>query len=388
MKILVIAPTPFFADRGCHTRIYEEAKALIRLGHEIKIVTYHLGNNKHELDIHRIINIPWYHKLSAGPSWHKIYLDILLFFKACRVNQKFKADIIHGHLHEGALIGVCLRYFLKKPVLFDYQGSLTNEIVSHGFTNKESLVFKLFKSIELFIDRQVDFIIVSAGFMKQAIVDNFLISKDKIQVVEDGVDTTLYQNINGQYLIEKLKLPKKKLIVYTGYLSEYQGIDLLIEAAKLLSTKRDDFHFLIVGYPEENYQNLVKVANLSSRFTFTGKVDYRYINDYLSVADIGISPKISETEGNLKLYSYMACKLPAIVFDKSVNRDILGEFGFYAKEQTAISLADKVSEVLDYDVIYLQNIGQSLFDRVSGLYHWDKLILKIDSFYNFLKDKK
>ena len=33
MRIMMIAPTPFFADRGCHTRIYGEITALQRLGH-------------------------------------------------------------------------------------------------------------------------------------------------------------------------------------------------------------------------------------------------------------------------------------------------------------------------------------------------------------------
>ena len=41
----MLAPTPYFADRGCHVRIYEEARALIGLGHEVRIVTYHLGRD-------------------------------------------------------------------------------------------------------------------------------------------------------------------------------------------------------------------------------------------------------------------------------------------------------------------------------------------------------
>lgn len=104
----MVAPTPFFADRGCHARIYEEALALLRLGHKVKVVTYHLGKDKDNLDVYRIVKIPWYKKLSAGPSWHKIYLDILLFFKALKVQRSFKADILHGHLHEGAMIAIFL----------------------------------------------------------------------------------------------------------------------------------------------------------------------------------------------------------------------------------------------------------------------------------------
>ena len=35
-KVLALAPTPFFSDRGCHIRIYEESKALKRLGWNLR----------------------------------------------------------------------------------------------------------------------------------------------------------------------------------------------------------------------------------------------------------------------------------------------------------------------------------------------------------------
>ena len=78
----MLAPTPFFADRGCHVRIYEEARTLAALGHRVEIVTYHIGRDLPGIITHRIPAIPWYRKLEAGPSWHKPYLDILLFCKA------------------------------------------------------------------------------------------------------------------------------------------------------------------------------------------------------------------------------------------------------------------------------------------------------------------
>ncbi|GFP35929.1 hypothetical protein HKBW3S43_01716, partial [Candidatus Hakubella thermalkaliphila] len=78
LKILMIAPTPFFADRGCHVRILEEYRHLTRMGHQVIICTYHLGNNPEGVTLYRTIKIPWYKKLSAGPSYHKLYLDPFL----------------------------------------------------------------------------------------------------------------------------------------------------------------------------------------------------------------------------------------------------------------------------------------------------------------------
>ncbi|MBP1729182.1 MAG: glycosyltransferase, YqgM-like family, partial [Deltaproteobacteria bacterium] len=85
LRILMLAPTPFFADRGCHVRILEEARILAALGQRVEIVTYHIGRDLPGIITRRIPAIPWYRKLEAGPSWHKPYLDILLFCKALSV---------------------------------------------------------------------------------------------------------------------------------------------------------------------------------------------------------------------------------------------------------------------------------------------------------------
>ena len=130
-KILNIVPTPFFADRGCHMRILGEMKALEKYGYSNIICTYHNGRDLEGFDIRRIINIPWYKKLEAGPSIHKFYIDILLFFKAASVYFKEKPDIIYGHLHEGAFVGSLIKYLMtfgRIPLVFDVQGSLTSEL--------------------------------------------------------------------------------------------------------------------------------------------------------------------------------------------------------------------------------------------------------------------
>ena len=74
MKIVMIAPTPFFADRGCHTRIYGEIKGLQQLGHQVVLVTYGLGRDMPGVRTVRCFNFPWYRKLTAGPSVWKILL--------------------------------------------------------------------------------------------------------------------------------------------------------------------------------------------------------------------------------------------------------------------------------------------------------------------------
>ena len=58
LRVLMIAPTSFFSDYGCHVRIYEEAKILQKLGHRVTIVTYYNGKDVPGLDIRRTLPIP------------------------------------------------------------------------------------------------------------------------------------------------------------------------------------------------------------------------------------------------------------------------------------------------------------------------------------------
>ena len=161
LRILMIAPTPYFADRGCHVRIYEEARALIEQGCDVRIVTYHIGRDLPGIPTERIPNVPWYRRLTAGPSWLKPLLDLLLFFKALSFSKTFRPQILHAHLHEGAFIGMLLKPLLGIPLVMDSQGSLTVECRDHGFFRTGSLLEWLFSALEHIVNRNADAIITS-----------------------------------------------------------------------------------------------------------------------------------------------------------------------------------------------------------------------------------
>ncbi|GFO60915.1 glycoside hydrolase [Geomonas silvestris] len=334
IKVLVLAPTPFFADRGCHVRILEEARALIPLGVELRLVTYHIGRDLPGFPIDRIPGIPWYGKLEAGPSWHKPYLDILLLFKAWRVARSLKPQLIHAHLHEGAFIGAFLKMLLRVPMVFDCQGSLTGEITDHGFVKKGSLLQKCFQMLERWINRSSDFIVTSAGPTVDLLVQDG-VPAGKVQALIDGVDTESFApapRAEVAALKERLGLPARRPVVgYLGLLNSYQGVDLLLEAAALLKQQGANLHFLIMGFPEGGYREKAEAFGVSDRVTFTGRIPYDQAPLYLSLADVAVSPKISLTEANGKLFNYLACGLPSVVFDTPVNREILGETALYAK---------------------------------------------------------
>lgn len=344
----MLAPTPYFADRGCHVRIYEEARTLIALGHQVCIATYHLGRDMPGIPTCRIPTIPWYRKLAAGPSWHKPYLDLLLLAKAVKTAREFRPHIIHAHLHEGAFIGLLLKKLFRCPLLFDCQGSLTSEMVDHSFIEKEGILYRLFGSVERLVNRGSDFIVTSSGEGEKDLTENWGVDPRRVQAIIDGVNTDAFRPLPSRRLDarRKLQLPlDRPVAAFLGVLNRYQGVDLLLESISLSRSAGSPLHYLIMGFPVEEYREKAERAGLSDCITFTGRVDYMDVPFFLSAADLALSPKISRTEANGKLFNYMACALPTVAFDTPVNREILGDTGVYAKYGDAGDFARQVREL-------------------------------------------
>lgn len=369
LRVLVLAPTPFFADRGCHVRILEEARAVIPFGAELRLVTYHIGRDVPGFPIDRIASIPWYGKLEAGPSWHKPYLDLMLLFKALKVARSFKPHLIHAHIHEGAFIGAILKKLLRVPLLFDCQGSLTAEITDHGFVRPGSLLQRSFALLERWINLSSDFIITSAGPTVELLRQSG-VPKDRIRPLMDGVDTETFAPQPKDAIRARLGLPGDRPIVsYLGLLNSYQGVDLLLEAAADLKGQGAKLHFLIMGFPEGGYREKADQMGLSEMVTFTGRIPYDEAPLYLSAGDIAVSPKISLTEANGKLFNYIACGLPTVAFDTPVNREILGDAALYAKFGDVIELTGAIGRLAG-DRELREKLGRKGRERAVSEHSW------------------
>ncbi len=396
LKILMIAPTPFFSDRGCHVRIYEEAKNLLSLGNSVTICTYSLGRDIPGIDIRRIINIPWYKKTSAGPSVHKIYLDFLLLLKSIVVAYQTKPDIIHAHLNEGALIGKICSLLFRVPMVFDIQGEFTSEVRAHKFLNEYPFLQKVINKVASILEKlsykTPNAFLVNSDYMSIRLHKNSGIKKESIFVIPDAAGVPHpHTSDETESLRQRLDIPtNKKIVVYLGLLTDYQGLGILLKVIKSIVEKRDDVHFLIMGYPnEEHYKKISVDLNISQYITFTGRVCYCEIYNYLALGTIAVSPKLLDLggEANIKLYNYIAAGLPTVVFDYLVNREILGNLGIYARRRDPISLEECIIKLLDDD-----ELRCDLVEKLKAIdiekYYWKNSINKLLDVYLLVKREK
>jgi len=366
----MVAPTPFFADRGCHVRIYEEARSLTAGGNQVRIATYHLGRDMPGIATDRTVRIPWYGKLAAGPSWHKPYLDILLFVTALRAARRMRPDLIHAHLHEGAFLGVFLKKLLGVPLLFDCQGSLTGELADHGFAREGSLLSRFFAGLEGWINRNADAIITSSGAGRDDLVGKWGVPARKVTSLMDGVDTAVFRPYPRDEVRRRLGIALDvPLVVFLGVLNRYQGIDLLLSAMVILKSQGSPVRFLVMGFPEGGYREKARELGVHDMVTFTGRIDYNKAPAYLSAGDLAVSPKVSLTEANGKLFNYMACGLPTVAFDTPVNREILGETGVYVRYGDAEDLAVRIGELAG-DSGHRLELARLVRERAEGVHSW------------------
>ena len=333
-RVLMIAPTSFFADYGCHVRILEQARRLTARRHEIVMCTYHSGRDVAGLEIYRTPRIPWRRAAEVGSSWHKLILDILLFILVLRTARRFRPNVLHAYLHEGALIGILVGRLLDIPLVFDFQGSLTSEMVDHRFLKPSSPFLRPLRSLERWIDRRPVIVLANSHHSACLLVSHFGVAPSRIRAVPDCVDTERFRppvEIRAEETIrarEAWNIPPEALvIVYLGLLAPYQGTDLLLHAFKLVDP-RLNVHLLIMGFPdEEKYRKMAGKLGIADRVTFTGAVPYAEAHHMLALGNIAVGPKISETEGSGKLLNYMAMGLPTVAFDTPVSREYLGDAG-------------------------------------------------------------
>ena len=381
LRVLVIAPTPFFGDRGCHVRIYEEVRGLMARGIEVRVVTYPTGRDLDGIETVRARD--WFGVKAAalGPTRGRPLLDLAVLDACRRVMRDFRPHLIHGHLHEGIAIGAALRAWYGMPLIADLQGSLTEELTDHGFIAGRGMLRRLTSCGERWLVRRPDRLVTSSAH-GAALLARQGGDEDRIVPLPDGVDVGVFRP--GQPDVElahRLGLDRKRIIVFLGVLTEYQGVDLLLDAVPAVIHQRPDAHFLVMGFPNEaHYRHLAAARGIERAVTFTGRVPYEQAPRWINLGEIAVSPKRSLTEANGKLLNYMACGRPVVASDTPVNREMLGEAGVYVAVGDAAALAARLVEML-VDPGEARARGAALRVRAEEEFAWPVLIERLEALY-------
>ena len=148
MNILMIAPQPFFEPRGTPFSVSGRLRALSQLGHDVDLVTYHVGQNLviPRVAIFRTPVLRFVRHVPIGPSQTKLFLDVLLLFRALGLMLTKRYDLLHTH-EEASFFGVLLARMFRVPHVYDMHSSLPQQLTNFQYTRFRPMV-RLFEWLE------------------------------------------------------------------------------------------------------------------------------------------------------------------------------------------------------------------------------------------------
>ncbi|RME51294.1 MAG: glycosyltransferase family 1 protein, partial [Caldilineae bacterium] len=279
------------------------------------------------------------------------------------------------------------------PLVFDFQGSLTSEMIDHNFLKPTSPFFKPLHWLERRIDHMAHAVLTSSRHAARLLRDTYGVPEGRIHptpdcVNPDAFDPARFDSAHRLTLKRALGIPAdRQLLVYVGLLTEYQGVGHLLRALAQLRARRPDVHLLLMGFGElHRYVSLARELGIRDAVTFTGKMPYERLPAHLALGDIAVAPKLSATEGNGKVLNYMSMALPTVAFPTPVSREYLGQHGLYAAARTPAALAAALDRALSMSPAARADLGHALRNRILANYTWANIGRQIEAVYRAVLD--
>ena len=344
----MIAPEPFFEPRGTPFSEYFRIKALSELGHEVDLATYPLGQNVEipGLRIYRSLHVPGISAVKVGPSIGKLLLDFFLFFTVLRLLFKHRYDAVHTH-EEACFWGAIFRKLWKIPHVYDMHSSLPQQFKNFDVVHA-GWIHKIMQGFEKFALQSSDAIIAICPYLRDHVLESGVTRK--VFVIENTPESEEIFPGERSTTGAAPQFPGKKVVLYAGTFEHYQGLDLLLESARLVSGKRSDVLFLLIGGNAkltQYYRDLSEKLGITSHVHFVEKIPAAEVRDYFQIADVLVSPRKSGTNTPLKIYSYLRSGKPIVATNLVTHTQVLTPEISILTEANAGAFADGIIRALE-----------------------------------------
>jgi glycosyltransferase involved in cell wall biosynthesis len=374
MRILMIAPEPFFEPRGTPFSEFHRIRALTALGHSVDLVTYPFGQDVAlpGLRVFRALRPPFVRHVRIGPSLAKVPLDILLTFTALRRALTDRYDAIHSH-EEGGLIGVVLAALLRVPHLYDMHSSLPQQLTNFAFS-RSPFVRRLFTAIERIMIRRSRVVVVICAALE-----------DTARQIDPRARVVLIENAPGSAdepaaagagaaIREQLGLDTNTpLVLYTGTFEAYQGFELLFDAMACVRAARPDARLLLVGGKPDQVER-AKVdaarAGIQDVTIFAGERPAADIPAYLHACDVLVSPRSRGTNTPLKIYQYLRSGKPIVATRLLTHTQVLSDDTAFLTGPSPDAFAGGILSALA-DPARAQAVGRAAADLAATKYSYE-----------------
>ena len=326
MNILLIAPHPFYQERGTPIAVDLLVRTLADLGHHVDILTFPEGETRDYGPLVRLYRIdapPGCRNIRPGFSLKKLRCDLRLLPAARRLCRENRYDRIHA-VEEASFVARRLSRETGIPYIFDMDSSMPIQIADK--IPLARLFLPLMRAIERPAIRDAEAVVpvcdAIADLARAAGAKRIEILRD-ISLLPTDVPPDPARGFRaGPPPIEGTTL------LYVGNLETYQGIDLLLDAFALAAPEAPDATLVIVGgRPDDLARYRARAAalpgDLPQRIHFLGPRPVADMPYLFHDADILVSPRTQGNNTPMKIYSYLDSSRPILATDLPTHTQVL-----------------------------------------------------------------
>ena len=312
MKVLLLAPQPYYLDRGTPIDTDILLRALSSAGHSVDAVVYHYGEDRQysNVRIHRIKQPPMVGEFGPGFSAKKLLCDAYLFAKAKKLIKQNHYDLVHAG-EETVYMAMYFKRRFGLPYVYDMDSSLAQQLVEQmSFLGPLGKAFAWAEGRAIRGSVAVTPVCPAlADLAREHHPPDMEILHDISQLDPDSLQST------GQ-LRRDLNLPDDRvLLVYVGNLMVYQGVDLLLEAMAEAVKQDGPVDLVIAGGSDERitlYKEKAAKLGIRDRAHFIGRWPNDRLGELLAEADILTSPRIKGVNTPMKIFPYLHSGKPLL----------------------------------------------------------------------------
>lgn len=342
MKILQVTQRFLPATGGSPFHVYKISKELIRLGHEVTVLTTMSMHNK---DIRGFSTSRPFTLKSTSPALPKFELmDGIKVYRFKPVFQFWmhmsnpsmfifllkhihKYDLVHGHVYMGAESNMGAKVCRLRNIPFIF--------TAHDILSTHSGAINFLKGLydktdgEFTLNTAKKLIALTPENKKQ--YESLGIPEDKIKIIPNGVDYEKFDNLTKSKKILKSIGSPDKVVLFVARLVKYKGAQYIIRAIPNIISDYSDTKIIFIGEDQGYKKGLVELArdlDVFDKCVFTEKVDEEELLKYYSIADVFILPSTGEGFGLVALEAIVS-GIPVILADVGGLKHILSEIGGY-----------------------------------------------------------
>jgi glycosyltransferase involved in cell wall biosynthesis len=345
VKILMLAPHPFYQARGTPIAVKTVLEFLGARGHQVDVLTYHEGADVEipNVRIFRIPRVPGCDNIRPGFSVKKLVCDVVMAGSCLRMMRRTRYDLVHA-VEEAAFIATGMKTLTGVPYVYDMDSSLAEQMVD-SFPRLEP-IYPVMRRIEgLAIRRSAGVLTVCAAL--EAVARSHARGapvgrvEDTTLLPERGVD-------NGSSLLPP-ETAGAPVAMYVGNLEHYQGIDLLLEGFRHTVARVPDAKLVIVGGRQDDitrYQARAAALGIRPAVHFLGPKPVSVLADLLGEADVLVSPRLKGLNTPMKIYSYLDSGTAVLATRLRTHTQVLDERTAYLVDPEPAALGEGLATLL------------------------------------------